>query len=152
VLGLAIKTEAGFNWIDTLSVPKLFPDVSFGRYPDGTSAWRTFSSNPTPGAVNKEDGQVINEVVKLFEPYPNPFEEVTYIRFSVKEELPVMITVRDITGNLVTTITNRTYSPGVYRLPWDGSSYDGYGMRPGIYFISMTTPYLTDTFKVVLLR
>lgn len=152
VLGLAVKTEAGFNWIDTLSVPPLFPDVSFGRFPDGGLEWKAFTINPSPGSENKEDNQVINEVVKLYQPYPNPFSEETYIRFSVKEELPVMITIRDINGSLVTTITNRNYSPGVYRLPWTGNNYEGYKMTPGIYFVSMTTPYLTDTFKVVLLQ
>lgn len=42
--------------IDSVQIPSLETDISYGRYPDG-GAWQFFS-NPTPGMANNESGYV----------------------------------------------------------------------------------------------
>jgi len=152
LVGLSVKTSTGFTWVDTLYFPLLPSDISFGRYPDGNNQWKSFNVNPTPGAENKEDGETTEDIVKLYPSFPNPFTSRTYIRFSVKEELPVQILIRDIGGNPVYLVTNRTYRSGIYRLEWTGQNSGGRNVPPGIYLISMITPYTVDTYKAILIR
>jgi hypothetical protein len=152
LVGLSVKTSTGFTWVDTLNFPGLLSDISFGRYPDGSNQWESFTVNPTPGTANKEDGETTEDIVKLYPVFPNPFTDHTYIRFSLTQELPVQILVRDLSGNPIYLVTNRTYRSGIYRMEWNGKDSEGRNVPPGIYLISMITPYTIDTYKAVLMR
>lgn len=67
-----------------------------------------------------------NEMVSI---YPNPFNTVTTIKYSVQNAGKVLLKIFDISGHEVGTLINKNQAPGEYSIPFDGSNIDG-----GIYF------------------
>ena len=72
---------------------------------------------------------------ELCQPFPNPFNPTTTIRFNV----PVMDTrhvislrVFDIAGSMVETLVNGTLESGQHEIQWDASQH-----ASGIYFLKM---------------
>lgn len=62
--------DAEARLIDSLDYGKQFPDVSFGRHPDGGSAW-FFFGEPTPGSSNSRKGCQSCNPAEI--PYPPRF-------------------------------------------------------------------------------
>ena len=65
---LGTLNGGNINIISQVAYPKLERDVSYGRYPNATGAYKLLS-DPTPGAKNKPvrviSGNVINEIVAV---------------------------------------------------------------------------------------
>ena len=70
--------------------------------------------------------------------YPNPFSEFVNIEFSIIEQNAVDLSVYDINGKHIKSITNKIYSPGKYKLKWNGTCKNGKEVPTGIYFICLT--------------
>jgi hypothetical protein len=79
--------------------------------------------------------------------YPNPFDLTTVIPFEVNKQTHVSVTVYDYLGRVVAELTDRDYSPGKYALTWNAE-----GLPDGIYFCRLSTPELTVTKKMSLVR
>lgn len=89
---------------------------------------------------------------KLFDNYPNPFNPMTNIEFSLDERTFVTITIYDLVGNTIRTLVNDLMEPGFKTIKWD--SRDNYGsfVSSGIYFYSLQAGYQNQTKKMILLR
>jgi hypothetical protein len=61
--------------------------------------------------------------------YPNPFNPTTTLRFSVAHARPVVITIVDMLGRIVTTLVDETVQPGTYAVEWSGAAH-----ASGMYF------------------
>ena len=83
----------------------------------------------------------------LSNPYPNPFNPISTISFSIPEFGLTTITVYDITGRQLETLTNEVLSIGNYSINWNASSYPS-----GVYLIRMDSGDFTQTQKVVLIK
>ncbi|MBI5058689.1 T9SS type A sorting domain-containing protein [candidate division KSB1 bacterium] len=79
--------------------------------------------------------------------YPNPFNPVTTIEYSIPVSGPVTLRVFDIAGRTVATLVNEPLAPGNYRV-----EFNGRGQASGIYLYSLSTPGATLTSKMVLLK
>lgn len=51
-LGLYVRSGTTISAIDTITFGAQLADISYGRFPDGSSQWQSFAS-PTPGAPNR---------------------------------------------------------------------------------------------------
>jgi flagellar hook assembly protein FlgD len=70
--------------------------------------------------------------------FPNPFNAVTTLRFSVPEESAVSIVIYDLLGQKVATLSDNTiYGAGNHALIWDGRDNLGKMMSTGVYFYRM---------------
>ena len=79
--------------------------------------------------------------------YPNPFNPTTVLSFDVPTSGRVRLVVYDITGRLVTTLTDQVCTQGNYRV-----SFDGADLPSGIYFARMSGKGFSKTQKLVLLK
>ena len=79
--------------------------------------------------------------------YPNPFNALTQIMYSVPSEAHVTISVYDLSGRIITTLTDETVTAGQRQVVWDGSA-----VASGIYFVRLSAPEITSTRKVMLIR
>ncbi|MBN1163546.1 MAG: T9SS type A sorting domain-containing protein [Candidatus Krumholzibacteriota bacterium] len=93
-------------------------------------------------------------VNRLENVYPNPFNPVTTIRYSIKERAHVSLRIYDVTGRLVKTLVNEEQSPqpGGYTASWNGTNNAGRGVSSGVYFCRLATRDHRETRKMVLLR
>ena len=90
---------------------------------------------------------IIPEKIHLFNPYPNPFNPTTNIRFNVVARQASQLQIYDVTGRLVETFINETLEPGTYEIIWDARSHPA-----GIYFIQMTAGRNRQVQKLLLLK
>lgn len=84
--------------------------------------------------------------------HPNPFRDVTTIEFKLHKRCNATITIHDITGAEIQSLSTGQKSSGVHRVAWHGSDYSGKAVPSGVYFLRFKTDDFTSTKKVVLLR
>ena len=69
---------------------------------------------------------------ELLNNYPNPFNPSTTIGFNVSDHSNIRITVYDVLGRKVSTLTDQPYASGSHKITWDASA-----MSSGQYFYRM---------------
>jgi hypothetical protein len=73
--------------------------------------------------------------------YPNPFSDETRIRFSLKEQDEVNITVCDVQGRIVRKLlSGNPVRSGAYTVVWDGNDNAGEAVPGGTYIYRIESP------------
>ena len=98
------------------------------------------------------DGQSAPGRFLLAQNWPNPFNPVTTIAYSIAKSSSVELRVYDTLGRLVRSLVNEPQEPNNYRVIWDGKSNAGNEVVSGVYFYTLTTGTFRATRKMVLLR
>jgi len=90
----------------------------------------------------------------LMECYPNPFNPVTNIIYSIPDANNgnYRISVYDLQGKLVRELSNNYHSAGQYRLVWNGLNHLNVPVGSGIYFIRVEGAELLKNYKITLMR
>ncbi len=78
--------------------------------------------------------------------FPNPFNPVTQINFSVAKTSEIKIKIYDILGNIVNEPVNQIISAGEYRLDFNGAN-----LSSGSYFYSLIADGKTISTKKMLI-
>lgn len=76
---------------------------------------------------------------ELFQNFPNPFNPVTKIKFSVPTSSFVSLKVYDAIGRNISNLLNENMNPGVYFSPFNGSD-----LNSGVYFYTLETKDLNS--------
>jgi len=88
---------------------------------------------------------------KLFDAYPNPFNPVTTIRYSIgktgTQRNITVLKVYDILGNEIAALVNKYQLPGEYEVKFDAS-----GLASGIYLFRLKSGDFFKTGKLMLLK
>jgi len=79
-IGISTIFQDEFTWLDTVLFASQTADLSFGRFPDGDTAWKTMVDY-TPGATNFWDPTVTVPRIREFRMklYPNPAGDLVSI-------------------------------------------------------------------------
>lgn len=97
------------------------------------------------------DGQTPSRLA--LENYPNPFNPVTTIRYSLPNAADVSLAVYDVSGRLVRTLVKNAKTPaGVFEAEWNGTDSAGNPVASGVYFYRLTAGTEVLTRKAVLLK
>ena len=83
----------------------------------------------------------------LLQNFPNPFNPVTRVRYTVQRPGSVRLDIVDLNGQVVDNIEEGIRSPGSHEAIWDAK-----GHASGTYFLLLTSPEGVRTRKVVLLK
>ncbi|MDI6840690.1 MAG: T9SS type A sorting domain-containing protein [bacterium] len=92
---------------------------------------------------------------KLEQNYPNPFTQMTEIRFQITNgvsKIPVSVRIYDMAGRLVKTLIDKKWNTGVYKIIWNGEDKLGNRVAAGIYFYRLETGKSIISKKLVVLR
>ncbi len=108
----AIADEDSRNTMMLQTLTWLLPGGSDAPEQDPTSAPQSFS---------------------LSQNHPNPFNPTTEIAFTLPHAAQVQLTVFDVMGREVMTLTHARFTPGSHRLTFDGGE-----LASGVYFYRMT--------------
>ncbi len=84
---------------------------------------------------------------KLKNNYPNPFNPVTVINYSLAEDLYVVLKVYDVLGREVATLVDGFETAG-YRI----AQFDASALPSGVYIYKFTAGRVTDVKKMLLIR
>jgi len=100
--------------------------------------------------VSSENIIVTN--TKLGKNYPNPFNPITYIAYSISEIGQVTIEVYNLKGQLVKTLVNEFKETGEYSINWNGTDKTSKPVSSGVYLYKMKSGNYTTTRKMILMK
>jgi hypothetical protein len=96
--------------------------------------------------------QTSEPVVKLEQNTPNPFNPVTSIRFTLRDDRWIKLAIYDAAGRVVRSLVNEAMRPGSYSARWDGTNDGGHAVSSGVYFCRMRAGEFGYTTKMLLIK
>lgn len=84
---------------------------------------------------------------RLSQNFPNPFNPVTTINFSIPKYSQIRISIYDILGKEIDVIVNGYLSPGNYNIEWNAQNF-----ASGVYFYELKTGEFIERRKMVLIK
>lgn len=89
----------------------------------------------------------IPENIQLYQNFPNPFNPITNIHYSISESGTVKIVIYDLLGQEIRTIVNEKMNAGNYIVNFDGSD-----LSSGIYYYSLESNGKKLTREMLLMK
>jgi len=140
------------NWI--LSISQLsgtgHQDITVQISPNTTGADRTanltFSGNGVAdttltiiqsGALSNGDNFEYQTEIEISPSIPNPFSDYTSLCYKLGQDTDIEISVYNIKGQRVKTISEGIMKKGSYTASWNGNDQLGKPCRSGIYFVKL---------------
>ncbi len=121
------------------------PDADTLAYDSG-DIMLSSESIPAITGIDNPTGEPIPQVAELPVAYPNPFNAVTQIAFSLTRPASVKFIVYDVLGRQITSMT-RNMEAGNQSISWDGSS-----LPTGVYYYTININDERYNGKVTLLK
>ena len=91
--------------------------------------------------------------VKLHEAFPNPFNPVVNLSFTLDNEAEALsLEIYDIQGALINTLSTGYHAIGTHDFNWDGTDNRGNIVSSGVYVIRLSAGPLAQIQRVTLLR
>ena len=109
---------------------------------EGETTWQNFGLS-----MIKLTDKVIPEEISFSAAYPNPFNPVTIVSFSVPAEMDVQVVVYDMIGRVVSELASGLHEPGYYKVQWNANKQSS-----GIYFVNIIAGEHISTQKLVLVK
>lgn len=108
-----------------------------------------------PWISGKSDNEAENNIPLVFrldQNYPNPFNPTTEIKFVIPEKSDVELKIYNASGQLVKTLVNERFEPGIHKVMWDGTNDSDNHVSSGVYFYSLKSGSRENVKKMVLLK
>jgi hypothetical protein len=103
------------------------------------------------GSVNETDIQLyveyLPEITQLDNIYPNPFNPITNIGFSLSQTENVKIAVYNVKGQKVAMLLDEVRLAGEHRISWNAEN-----TASGIYFLQFNTDSTNSVHRLVLIK
>lgn len=96
--------------------------------------------------------EVSPQSFRVDQPFPNPFNPSTTIRFTLPAELRAKLTVYDALGRTVAVVLDRTLGPGVHETVWNGRADSGASVGSGLYLYRFEAGAFKAQGKMLLVR
>jgi hypothetical protein len=109
---------------------------------DGETSW----NNNSFSIISLSD-RIIPEEISFSSAYPNPFNPVTTLEFSVPTEMDVQVVVYDMIGRVVSELASGLHEPGYHKVHWNANKQSS-----GIYFVNIIAGEHISTQKLVLVK
>ena len=90
---------------------------------------------------------IMPEDYSLSRAYPNPFNPVTTLSFTLPVETEVSIAVYNLYGREVFSLINGNMQAGYHSIVWNANSYSS-----GVYFVKMIAGEFVNTQKLMLVK
>jgi len=97
-------------------------------------------------------GSLMPRVFALNPNYPNPFNPMTKISFSLPEAQDVRLEVYGVDGRKVVTLLNETRGPGLHEVIWNGQDDSGRQAASGMYFYRINAGPYSEVRKMTLMK
>ncbi len=88
----------------------------------------------------------------LWANYPNPFRNITNIRFDVPAKSDVNLVIYNLQGRVVKQILSRKYQPGRYQVMWDGRDNLSRSVAAGPYLYRLSSGKYAKVRMMMLVR
>ncbi len=108
------------------------------------------------GTTTVPETRYVPDEYELFQNYPNPFNPSTTITFSIPNSGAgtgarfagnTRISIIDLLGRTVATVSDRYFSPGVHSVTWDAKNFPS-----GVYFYQLQSGYFSQIKRMMLIK
>ena len=126
--------------LTTISIHKAIIDLA--------SLWRTAWENagsPTPLGI--EENNRNSQQFWLVKAYPNPFNPITNIQFTIPGMEFVTLKIYNLIGQEMVTLVSEKLTPGSYKYKWDAGSFPS-----GVYMYKIEVGSLVKSQKLILIK
>ncbi len=139
----ATSSETGGWWVQSLNPGDWNNPSVFGKLILSTEV----------GVEEKDPAvRVPPDVLFLGQNVPNPFKDLTSVRFGISRDCAVSISVYDLTGRRVRNLISGELNRGIHLVTWDGLDDVGVRAPSGTYFLRMAGDGKSFTRRMVLVR
>ena len=119
---------------------------------DSSSYQCVFQELPTWVELAEAETGVFPGRFLLGQNFPNPFNAVTTITFSLPAVAVVTLDIFNSCGQRVRGLLNNELGPGTWIVKWDGKDAQDRDLASGVYFYRLQTAGYTQTRRMVLLK
>lgn len=102
---------------------------------------------PGNGTAIENHGSNLPNDFKIYKNYPNPFNPITTIKYSIPENTDVKLAVYNLMGQEVAELVDEKKDRGNYTVAWNATD-----LSSGIYFYHFTTPNYQNIGKMMLVK
>ena len=95
-------------------------------------------------SIQNENSNIVSDIYSISN-YPNPFNPVTSINYSLAKGSNINIVIYDILGNVVKEVYSGFQTPGKKSIKWNATNLKGETVSTGIYFYEIKS----NRFRVV---
>ena len=138
-----IHDNDGGTWEGQLTLSTTNDDNAHSTCEVWSNTW--IGDRSTLG-IDGDDGIIPYEFA-LFNNYPNPFNPVTTIKFSIPETQQVTLKIYNLMGREVVTLVDQELHPGYHTTKWNAGS-----MASGVYFYRLISGKESLKQKMILLK
>ena len=156
---IALCTEPDLQWYPKIAV---FGNQAFVAWTDNRKRLTGPESNlgePYAALLHSAYSEVSNSPqspsvrLSLEANYPNPFNPSTTIAFNLPQSGRPVVTVYNLKGQMVKTLTNaEPYPAGEHSIVWDGRDQAGQPVSSGLYFCRLSFEGKSTVRKMVLAK
>ncbi|MBN2013188.1 VCBS repeat-containing protein [candidate division KSB1 bacterium] len=127
-----------------LGLKEVFTDLAINQYHD-------IKEGDATSAVAQVDAS-LPSAYRLEQNYPNPFNAETSISYFIPEESFVDISIYDLRGQKIISLTKKVVDAGQHKIKWNGQSQQGSTVASGTYFCVLKTEKFNQLRKLVYLK
>ena len=119
--------------------------------PEDEEIFTTSDSYKIDEVIVTNSREIINVIVptqfELKNAYPNPFNSITNIEFSIPMDSYVTVKIYNLLGKEISTLVDDPLQTGFHNVNWDADQFSS-----GVYFIKLNTGDYTQSHKLMLLK
>jgi hypothetical protein len=95
---------------------------------------------------------IIPTVTELLNAYPNPFNPITTIPYTIKKAGDVKIEIFNVKGQMIWNYEYNHDKAGYFQISWNGRDNNAKPVASGVYYYRMTSGKYTASKKIVLVK
>ena len=99
------------------------------------------------GIINSNEPTVEITDYELYQNYPNPFNPTTRIQYALPEFTNVKIEIFNSLGQKLAELVNEQQNAGIHEIIFKSE-----GLSTGVYLYKLTTPFFTESKKMLLIK
>ena len=103
-------------------------------------------------SLSTKPDEIVASTFALAQNYPNPFNPSTEISFTLNEAADVNLSIFNMLGQKVRTLTSGSKPAGVYSLEWNGRDEMGQSVSTGVYLYTLSNGSTSITKKMALMK
>ncbi|MDP6089400.1 MAG: T9SS type A sorting domain-containing protein, partial [Candidatus Marinimicrobia bacterium] len=104
------------------------------------------------GDYTAVENEPLPERFTLEQNFPNPFNPITEITFTLNQESDITLTIFNMLGQEVKELTSGFKPVGKYTVQWNGKDNLGRSVSTGVYLYSLNNGTQVLTKKMVLMK
>jgi len=133
---------------------KFLVAYEYDDYLDGIDVYGNLYQGTPPirvGVENRGDAAVLRDF-NLLQNWPNPFNPVTEITYSIGRTGRVDLAIYNTRGQKILDLCEKIQNPGTYHASWDGKDASGINVPSGIYLYRLSFNGFEISKKMALVR